>query len=599
MLKKHPIEWRECAEGILHPFFSCSVAWPESYPEGHILYLVDFERMLGLQQHQSSIGPRLTRAAQSIVRYLQIGNSDYLAQWYDAFPFCCRENAFIFPFFDEFVASESATAAVTQLHVLMNGTGYDKAHFLERAHRLLEDARERIVRIAPREGVARVLIRARQRGIPVSRHAKMAPVYRFGNGYLQQRIWRGYTSNTSHIATVLSTQKHLTAQLLREYGLPAPQNYPVEDLAHARKAASLIGYPVVVKPSSTDFGTAVSIGINNDTELSHAFSVARKFGVVLVEKHIDGHDFRLHVVNDRCVGVIRRDPPTLVGNGVDSVETLIARMTMLRTQDPELQRYKPVSIEDPLVRSALQRQKLTIKSVAEKGQMIRLRDNANVSTGGVATLVTSEAHPDNLRLAERAASCLGLDVAGVDFISRDISVSWRENGGVICEVNPNPGISHLDAEKFLLDYLFSDHSCGRIPVVVIVGKKAHTLVFSDLLHELARSKNLVIGHVASGLARIGEWPISGREQSCSELLFLVLAASETQFVTVEVSPSELLHNGLNIGYCTLAVLCCGDKLIENICSSTRSVISAADTILTRPSVEQLTRWFERSISLCR
>ena len=84
-------------------------------------------------------------------------------------------------------------------------------------------------------------------------------------------------------------------------------------------------------------------------------------------------------------------------------------------------------------------------SVPPAGAVVLIRRNANLSTGGTATDVTDEVHPEVAACAVDAARAIGLDIAGVDIVARDIGRPLQEQGGVIVEVNAGPGLRmHLE-----------------------------------------------------------------------------------------------------------------------------------------------------------
>src|SRR5258706_9801185 len=87
----------------------------------------------------------------------------------------------------------------------------------------------------------------------------------------------------------------------------------------------------------------------------------------------------------------------------------------------------------------LDRAGLNAASVPEAGQIVYLRSTANLSTGGTASDVTDVIHPDNREMAERAVRAVGLDVGGVDFLTKNITESYRKIGGGSRQENPAPG----------------------------------------------------------------------------------------------------------------------------------------------------------------
>ena len=169
-----------------------------------------------------------------------------------------------------------------------------------------------------------------------------------------------------------------------------------------RWAAALeIGLPVVVKPQDGNQGKGVTVNIVSREHLEIAFRAAAEIGTVMDEKYLPGSDFRLLVVGNKLVAAARRDPPHVIGDGSHTVRELVD----LVNADPKrgdghatpLTRIK----FDEIAVARLEVQGLTPASVPERGQRVVLRNNANLSTGGTATDVTDDVHPE---VAARARS---------------------------------------------------------------------------------------------------------------------------------------------------------------------------------------------------
>src|SRR6185295_8939260 len=138
---------------------------------------------------------------------------------------------------------------------------------------------------------------------------------------------------------------------------------------------------------------------------------------------------------------------------------------------------------DAQAEKMLERANLTRDSVPEAGRVVYLRSTANLSTGGTATDVTDIIHPDNRDMAVRAIRAIGLDIGGVDFLSKDIAESYRAIGGGICEVNAAPGFRmHVapsegtarDVAGPVINMLFPPGSASRVPIAAITGTNGKT-----------------------------------------------------------------------------------------------------------------------------
>jgi cyanophycin synthetase len=314
----------------------------------------------------------------------------------------------------------------------------------------------------------------------------------FGHGKYQKRIQATVTSETRHIAVEIASDKEETNRILGDLGLPVPQQRLARSAEEAARAAGRLGYPVVVKPLDANHGRGVSINLKSDDEVRVAFDKAREHArTIVIETYLAGFDHRMLVVNGQLVAVAKRVPGHVVGDGTHS----IAELVDLVNQDPR----RGIGHEKVLTRLEFDHQALrlmeqkgvTPETVLPAGEAFFLRSTGNLSTGGTAIDLTDTVHPDNREMAVRAAGAIGLDVAGIDFITVDISRSYREVGGGICEVNAAPGFRmHVaptegkprDVAGPVMDMLFPPGTPSRIPIAALTGTNGKTTTARMLAH---------------------------------------------------------------------------------------------------------------------
>ncbi|MEN7343324.1 MAG: acetate--CoA ligase family protein, partial [Pseudomonadota bacterium] len=305
------------------------------------------------------------------------------------------------------------------------------------------EERDDFIRAAQRRALgpstASLVAAAEERDIPWIRLNDYSLI-QLGHGRYQHRIQATCTGNTSNIAVELAGDKEDTNAILRDLGLPVPQQYAIRRESQALRAARRIGFPVVVKPLNANHGRGVSINLTTEEQVSVAFEKAKEHsGTVLIESYIEGHDHRLLVVNGKLVAAAKRMPGHVVGDGKHTIEELVDIVNL----DPR----RGVGHEKVLTRlefdhqaeRLLKKMDYTRETVPADGEEVFLRSTGNLSTGGTAIDVTDVIHPDNREMAERTVKAIGLDVGGVDFLTSDITQPYHETGGAICEVNAGPG----------------------------------------------------------------------------------------------------------------------------------------------------------------
>jgi cyanophycin synthetase len=337
---------------------------------------------------------------------------------------------------------------------------------------------------------------AEERDIPWMRLNEESLV-QLGYGRYQKRIQATLTSETRHIATEIASDKRLTQRILEQLGLPVPRQSIVVDPQEAAEEAERLGFPVVVKPLDGHHGQAVATNLKTPEQVREAFEQAR--GIcprVIVESYQTGNDYRLLVIDGRVAAVAQRVPGHVVGDGRSTIAELIEEVNRDPRRGIGHEKVLTRIVVDEQARRLLAEAGLTLGSVLPAGEVFYLRLTGNLSTGGTAIDQTDAVHEDNRMMAERAVKAVGLDVGGVDFVSPDISRSYREVGGAIVEINAAPGFRmHLaptegkprDVAGPVIDMLFPRGTRFRIPLAAITGTNGKTTTTRMVGHILKLS----------------------------------------------------------------------------------------------------------------
>ena len=403
---------------------------------------------------------------------------------------------------------------------------------------------------------------AQERDIPWLRLNEYSLV-QFGHGKYQKRIQATITSETKHIAVEISCDKEDTHNLLNDLGLPVPQQRMVYSDTQAVRMAKRIGYPVVLKPLNANHGRGVSIDLTTEEQVITAFAFAREHGTsraVLVESFLTGLDHRMLVINGELVAVAKRVPGHVIGDGVNNISKLID----IINEDPR----RGVGHEKVLTQLELDTQAerlleeadFTQGTVLAKGEIFYLRSTANLSTGGTAIDMTDVVHPDNKTMAERAVKAVGLDIGGVDFLTADITQSYKDIGGGIVEVNAAPGFRmHVapsegkprDVAGKVIDMLFPPALPKRIPIAGITGTNGKTTT-SRMLAHILKSAGHVVGMTSTdGVYVDGQLSVKG-DMTGPVSSQIVLRDPSVDIAVLETARGGIARSGLGYNECDVA-----------------------------------------------
>ncbi len=485
----------------------------------------------------------------------------------------------------------------------LQDTQFDLDYELARLRELDEDER-----LGPSTGS--IVQAAMVRGIPYRRLTSGSMV-QFGWGSQQRRIQAAETDGTSAIAQSIAQDKELTKKLLDAAGVPIPFGRPVDDEDDAWAAAEEIGLPVVVKPQDGNQGKGVTVNVASSDQMRIAYAAAAAISSsIMVERYLPGHDYRLLVVGGKVIAAARRDPPQVIGDGIHSVRELVE----IVNRDPRRSEGHATALTnirlDIIALARLAMQGFSVNAVPPKGTRVILRNNANLSTGGSATDVTDDVHPEVAARACAAAQMIGLDICGVDVVCDNLLKPLEEQGGGVIEVNAAPGLRmHLQPSygkaravgEAIISTMFKAGNDARIPIVAVTGTNGKTTTVRLIAH-LITQNGLRVGMTNSDGVYIQNTRIDTGDCSGPKSARNVLLHPDVDAAVFETARGGILREGLAFDRCDVAVVTnigIGDHLglgyintvddlalvkqvvVQNIAPSGTAVLNAADPMVVK------------------
>jgi len=407
-----------------------------------------------------------------------------------------------------------------------------------------------------------LLQEADKRGIPWYRITPHARFIQLGQGVAQKRLHETVTTGVEALGQKMSNNKMVATRMLADVGLPVPGQWMVRTVEEAYKVVRQTGYPIVVKPNHGSKGSGITVGVKDDQQLKSALArAAAKGSAVLIEQLLLGDDYRALVVDGKLIAVAKRSPAHIIGDGRHTIDELVS----ITNQHPDRgalyhHRLQEI-ILDKRSDQLLMELGMTRQSVPVADEVVMLHATSNLSTGGISEDVTDRVHPKNRAMFEMAARVSNLIIAGVDFITTDISLPYSQTGGGICEVNSSPGLRPhwtgkqpwRDVTGPIIDLLFNPGENGRIPTAAITGTNGKTTT-SRMLSAILRQAGYKVGLACSDGVYVDDQRVRRGDEAGPKGARMLLRNPDVEVGVFEVARRGLIERGLGFDHCDVAGL---------------------------------------------
>lgn len=461
----------------------------------------------------------------------------------------------VFDYLEEKVGIYAAKASVRIAEALIEGKDYDLASDIQEMRELRESER-----LGP--STASIIDEAVARGIPWIRLNKYS-LCQLGYGFNQARIQATVTSKTSSIGVDIAGDKEDTKFLLNQAEIPVPRGEIIRSEAGLKEAVEDLRYPLAIKPINGNHGRGVTTNITSWEQALAAFQLAKNISnSVIVEQFITGEDFRLLVINHKLVAAAKRLPAQIIGDGLSTIQSLIDQTNADPRRGYGHEKVLTYITIDDISRKLLDLKNYTLDTVLQKGEVMVMKDTANLSTGGTSVDVTDIVHPSIIFMAERISRIVGLDICGIDFLTSDISKPVSETGGAVIEVNAGPGFRmHLAPAEGLprnvaapvIDMLYPPGKDSRIPIVAVTGTNGKTTT-TRLIAHMVKMMGFTVGFTTTDGIYIQNHLMMKGDCSGPGSAEFVLKDPTVNFAVFETARGGILRAGLGFKNCNVAIV---------------------------------------------
>jgi cyanophycin synthetase len=409
---------------------------------------------------------------------------------------------------------------------------------------------------------AAIISEAEKRNIPYKRMGG-GSLFTLGYGANQKRIQASMTCVTSGISIDTASDKQETKRMLKRAFIPVPEGEVITTPEELKEAVEHLGYPVVLKPLDANQGKGITTNIQSEEQLALALTLAQNHSEsVIVERFIEGFDYRVLVVNHKVIAVAKRLPAMVIGDGKSSIKQLVDEVNKDPRRGTGHENVLTQITIDKATEKLLAERGLSPEAILKKDERLFLKTTANLSTGGTSEDVTDSVHPDNIFLAERISRVINLDICGIDIVAKDLTKPMDNTNGAVLEVNACPGLRmHISPSSGyarnvaapIIDMLFPNGKNPRIPIVAVTGTNGKTTT-TRLVAHIARTAGFNVGLTTTDGIYVNEHLIT--KGDCTGIMSTetILQDPLVNFAALECARGGILRSGLGFDQCDVSII---------------------------------------------
>ena len=391
----------------------------------------------------------------------------------------------------------------------------------------------------PTAAAAALALAARERGMACQ--IVGGDRLRLGQGAFQRPI----VASVSPLANSFPDDKREFAQRLLEIGLPVPQLTKTGIAAQSSE-----------RTEDPDDQILVTLPLRHDDGQT---GVIKHRVNSVVEQKTWGHDYSLLVVDGRFVSAVRRLPPIVQGDGKRTIQGLIDDLNLDPFRDDF--RMMQIIVDDGLI-DHLGSQACRLDEILPAGKVVSLGVGTAVADGGAAIDVTNEIHADNKDMAERVAKTFALDLVSVDFVTTDISKSYKIGIGHIAKVSVEPDLhSHFwlrhgepkTTAAAILRRSWKEETDGHVPTVLVAGDRGTGRIAREF-DAIIRGSGRISGLVMRDTAYLNGEALAVRQSRRRRVLRMLLNDPRVEALVGAVSLRQTVKHGLQLDGCQVAAI---------------------------------------------
>ncbi len=426
----------------------------------------------------------------------------------------------------------------------------------------VEEIREASLRNHPGPSTASLLKEAEWRNIPAIK-LEESSTYQLGHGCFQKKIEATIASTTSSMAVETASDKEACKQLFKNMAIPVAEGEVVSSEKELREAVGRLKFPLVIKPLKGNQGRGVTTNIQTPEAAVKAFQTACKIcDYAIVERHIEGYDYRLLTVNYKLAAASKRTSAHVIGDAKSTIKELIKK----ENRNPRRGEGHSKSLTKipigPSIRVIFKRKGYSLDTILPEGEILYLNHAANLSKGGTANDVTDEVHPEVAAMAGRISKVIGLDICGIDIIAPSLKEPLSETGGVILEVNAAPGFRmHLNPSEGksrnvavpVLDMLFPKGAKNRMSITAVTGTNGKTTT-TRLISHILKTQGRQVGSTTTDGIYVNNQLMMAGDCGGPKSAEFILKDPTVEAAVLECARGGILRSGLGFDRCDVGVV---------------------------------------------